>query len=80
MEHIVFTASQLAVILKNRRKELGITQKSAADRVGLLPKTVSALENDPEKCSVESLIKYVAALEFQIVARPKSTSNSTEGW
>lgn len=80
MEHIVFTASQLAVILKNRRKELGITQKSAADRIGLLPKTVSALENDPEKCSVESLIKYVAALEFQIVARPKSASNSTEGW
>ena len=80
MENIVFTASQLGKVLKNRRKELGITQKFAADRVGLLPKTVSALENDPEKCSVESLIKYVAALEFQIFVRPRSASNSTEGW
>lgn len=74
MEHLIFTVSQLSSILKNRRKELGFTQKFAADRVGLLPKTVSALENDPEKCSVESLMKYAASLEFQIVVKPKENT------
>ena len=39
--------------LNSRRKALKLTQKEAADLVGLLPKTVSALESDPDRCSLE---------------------------
>jgi len=79
MEYLIFTDFQLAKSLKNRRIELKLTQKAVAEKVGLLPKTVSALENNPEKCSVESLMKYLSALDLHIVLKAKN-SNVTEGW
>jgi len=79
MEYLIFTDFQLAKSLKNRRIELKLTQKAVAEKVGLLPKTVSALENNPEKCSVESLMKYLSALDLHIVLKTKDF-DVTEGW
>jgi len=41
--------------------------------VGLLPKTISALESSPERSSVESLFKLLSTLELELVLRPKSS-------
>ncbi len=79
MEYAVLTDFQLAKTLRNRRTELKLTQKDAAVKVGLLPKTVSALENHPERCSIESLMKYLSALDLKIVLKTKN-SNPTDGW
>lgn len=65
------TADQLGKILRGRRKELNLTQKEAAEKRGLLPKTVSLLENNPERCSIESLYKYLSALDIQIQVQSK---------
>ena len=62
MDSLVLTNRHLALALKARRKELGLTQLDAASRVGLLPKTISAMESSPERASVESLFKYLSAL------------------
>jgi HTH-type transcriptional regulator/antitoxin HipB len=72
MENLIFTSQQLAKALKSRRKALKLTQKDAAGLVGLLPKTVSALESDPDRCSVESLRKLMAALKLELVFTPKN--------
>ena len=80
MENLVFTSFQLAQILKNRRKELKMSQKEVGSRVGILPKTISALENFPERCSVESLLKYLSALELELISRTRNETDETEGW
>jgi len=73
MEYNVHTPQQLAQALRSQRNSRRLTQKSAGAPVGLLPKTVSALESSPERSSVESLFKLLSALELELVLRPKSS-------
>jgi HTH-type transcriptional regulator / antitoxin HipB len=72
MDAFIFTSQQLAKTLKSRHKALKLTQKEAASLVGLLPKTVSALESDPDRCSLESLRKLLAALRLELAIAPKA--------
>jgi len=76
MQTTVFTLKQLAAVLKARRKALKLTQKDIAALVGLLPKTVSALETDPGRCSVESLRLLLVALKLELPLSPKDESSS----
>lgn len=73
MDQLVYTPDQLAKVLRGRRQFLGLTQRAAGQAVGLLPKTMSALESHPERSSVESLFKLLSALELELVLRPKGT-------
>ena len=73
MEYTVHTLQQLAQALRSQRSSKRLTQKVAGAPVGLLPKTVSALESSPERSSVESLFKLLSALELELVLRPKSS-------
>lgn len=72
MDFIIRTPAQLGHALKARRATKKFTQKDVGKRVGLLPKTISALESMPERSSVESLLKLLAALELELVLREKS--------
>jgi HTH-type transcriptional regulator / antitoxin HipB len=71
MESSILTARQLGQALKGWRKSRNLTQAEAAGRVGLLPKTISALESDPEPSSLGSLFKLLSALDLELVIRPK---------
>jgi len=73
MEYTIHTLQQLAQALRSQRHSRQLTQKVAGAPVGLLPKTVSALESSPERSSVESLFKLLSALELELVLRPKSS-------
>lgn len=83
MDYVIRTPAQLRDALKARRSTKGLTQREAAGLVGLLPKTISALESKPERSSVESLLKLLAALELELVLRErsaKSKSSRTPEW
>jgi len=83
MDQPVYTPHQLAHVLRGQRQFKGLTQKAAGQAVGLLPKTVSALESHPERSSVESLFKLLSALDLELVLRPKGDEvrePSPEGW
>lgn len=71
MEYPIHTPSQLAAALKSRRKTRGMTQQLVASQVGLLPKTVSALENSPDTSAIDSLFKLLSALGLERVLRTK---------
>ncbi len=73
MEHLILTPYQLTVALRNRRKTLNLTQAEAAAKVGLLPKTISALENDPERCTLDSFLKLLSALDLELNLKPIPT-------
>ena len=72
MENLVSTPKQLGSVLKVFRKAKNFSQEEAGSRVGLLQKTVSSLENEASKSTVESLFKIISALELELVVRPKS--------
>jgi len=74
MDYLVLSPEQLAAVLNGRRKQSNKTQADAAALVGLLPKTVSALENKPQRSSIETLFKYLSALDFEMVLRTKEDS------
>ena len=73
MEFLANTPYQLAKILRARRGRLELTQQEASKLVGLLPKTVSALENKPEASSIETLFKYLSALDLEMRLQPKES-------
>lgn len=77
------TPDQLAAVLRGLRKQRGFTQKQAAAKVGLLPKTISAMESDPARASVRSLYKLLSALDVELVLKPgpgASTPTDDAAW
>jgi HTH-type transcriptional regulator / antitoxin HipB len=80
MDHFVPTPDQLAVLLRNIRKEKGLTQAKAAQGAGLLPKTVSLLENSPHRCSVENLFKLLSFLDREVHLLDKNTDSVHESY
>lgn len=74
MEDVIRTPQQLSQVLRAYRKKKGLTQQLAGKDVGLLPKTVSALELKPEGSSIESLFRLLSALDLELVVRAKGSS------
>jgi len=72
----VHTPEQLASVLRGQRQASKLTQKQAAALVGLLPKTISAMESDPERASVGSLFKLLSAIGLELVLQPKTRTKS----
>ena len=71
METIARTPQQLAQVLRAQRARKQLTQALAGKNVGLLQKTISALEQKPEKSSIESLFRLLSALGLELVIREK---------
>lgn len=71
-EFPVTTLDQLAAVLRGRRAQRAATQKQIGAKVGLLPKTISALESRPGHSSVASLFKLLSALDLELVLQPKA--------
>jgi HTH-type transcriptional regulator/antitoxin HipB len=78
MDYTVYTPRQLGQVLKGQRNTQHLTQAEVATPVGLLPKTVSKLERDPDTATLESLFKLLSSLQLELVVRPKSTSSASE--
>ncbi|MGO8693875.1 MAG: helix-turn-helix transcriptional regulator [Rectinemataceae bacterium] len=64
----------MGLALKSARNSRGLTQAEAAGRVGLLPKTISALENHVGSCSIESLLKLLSVLGLELTLTPKNAA------
>jgi HTH-type transcriptional regulator/antitoxin HipB len=79
LSQVVRLPAQLGVALRSRRKELGLSQAEAAARGGLQQKTVSTLENDPQRCTVHSLYRMMAALGVELVLQPRELPVETAG-
>lgn len=76
MEYPIRTTRQLAQALKGWRKSRDLTQAEAAGRVGMRPKTISALESEPDPSTLGSLFKLLSALDLELAIRPKSKGSA----
>lgn len=80
IRQVIRTPRQLAMVLNGHRKEIELSQKQAAEKVGMLPKTISALESGPEKCKIDSLFKLLSALEIEMVLQSKQARSKAAEW
>ena len=80
MDTTAYTPSQLGQVLKGQRVSRQLTQREAADTVGLLPKTISRLERATETATVESLFKLLSALQLELVVRSVPQESPAGEW
>jgi HTH-type transcriptional regulator/antitoxin HipB len=72
----VRTSDQLPQLLQAFRKEAGLTQAEAALRLGVSQQTLSALERNAARVSVERLMRLLSILGVEFVLRKDSPSPS----
>jgi DNA-binding XRE family transcriptional regulator len=79
---VITSQQQLGPTLKGLRKQKGLTQVQMANQSGLGQKTISLLETEPWRCSVDSLLRYMSALEVAMSLDFIATmrSSSSEEW
>jgi HTH-type transcriptional regulator/antitoxin HipB len=58
--------SELSVVLKSMRKQLGLSQGEVGAALGLSQERVSAMENHPERLSVDNLFTLLMVLEAEL--------------
>lgn len=77
---VASTPEELAQLLHGFRAKAELTQAQAAAAGGLLQKTVSTLETDARRASIESLYRLLSALDVEVVLRPKRPGTPGGSW
>jgi HTH-type transcriptional regulator / antitoxin HipB len=72
MDQITRTSPQLGAALRRRRKQAGLSQEALAEKVKLRQATISRLESGDTGTKLGTLLAVVAALDLEIVMRPRS--------
>ena len=68
---------QLGLTLRQRRRELGLTQSQIAEQAGVRAATVSAVENGDSGVKLSTVFALLAALSLELVARRRTTAELT---
>lgn len=79
MKAIVRTSGQLGPILKQLRKAAGWSQSALGQKIGLSQERISAIENHPERVTVDQLLTVLMALDAQLAVenRDAAVANRT---
>ncbi|SFL71969.1 helix-turn-helix domain-containing protein [Methylorubrum salsuginis] len=77
-EHIARTEKQLGAILRRMRKQAGLTQGSLGSRIHLRQGTISRLEAGEPAVQIRTLMEALAALELELVVRPRSRGSAAD--
>lgn len=78
MSFTATTSAQLGSTLRGLRKAAALTQTELAQRSGLQQKTISLLETAPQRCSVDSLMRYISAVEVVLTLQPTGRAQEPE--
>ena len=80
-EQIIHAPSQLAQLLVGLRRQRGLSQKLVAQKAGGLSQArLSALELHPGRFTLERLLLILAALDLELVVRPRRNAPETAEW
>lgn len=82
MEQLIYSAKSLGSALKRRRKEKKLTQREVGKDFNIDQTTVSSIEQGAKGTRLETLFRILAALELEIVIKPKKIINlkNKENW
>ncbi|KGO32997.1 MAG: helix-turn-helix transcriptional regulator [Desulfoprunum sp.] len=71
MQTLLVSSNDLGAVLRDLRRQQGLTQAELGRRVGLDQKKVSLLENGNSNCRIDSLFRLLSALGVGVVVQPK---------
>lgn len=74
METIARTPLQLGNCIRERRRELGLTQEKLAAKGGIRQRTISDVETSAG-VRVDTVFRTLAALDLELVIRPPTKSS-----
>ena len=75
---VIRTPGQLIPIFSAFRKRNGLSQAELARLIGVSQQTVSQLERNPDKATLERLLRAFAAMDVEIVVQSKGASATPE--
>ena len=70
----VRTSGQMGPVLKRLRKAKGWSQLELGKRIGLSQERISAIENHPERVTLDQLLTLMMTLDAEILIGPRSKS------
>jgi DNA-binding XRE family transcriptional regulator len=79
-EYPIKTPEQLGAVLRGYRKNQRLTQRDVGARVGLAQNAVSQLETEPGRAGLARVFKLLAALNLELVVRPRGTPERRSDW
>ena len=79
-DYPIKTPEQLGAVLQGCRKTHQLTQAQVGARVGLPQKEVSKLEKNPANTSLVRVFKLLAALDLELMVRPRRRNAPRSEW
>lgn len=79
-EFVVRTPQQLGPVLQGYRKGRSLTQADVGQTVGLPQSEISRLEFDASSASLSRVFKLLAALDLELVVRPRDKNAARSEW
>ncbi len=79
-DYIARTPKQLGAILRGYRRERKLTQQAVGKGSGMLQSDISQIESDPSSTSLSRLYRVIAALDLELVVRPRGATGRKTDW
>lgn len=80
-EQVIQAPAQLGVLLRGARRQQGMNQQELALKAGGISQNrLSQLELQPGRFTVERLLLILAALDLELVVRPRDNSPKPAEW
>ena len=80
-EQVIRIPAQLGVLLRSVRQQQGLSQQELALKAGGTSQArFSQLELQPGRFTVERLLLITAALDLELVVRPRQSGNEPAEW
>ena len=80
-EQVIRAPAQLGILLRCARREQGMNQQELALRAGGISQArLSQLELEPGRLTVERLLLLLAALNLEVVVRPRQHTIEPAEW
>jgi len=79
-DYAIKTPQQLGAVLRGYRRERRLTQAGVGTKVGLAQKAVSKMELAPGRTGLGLIFKLLAALDLELVVRPRGTPGRRSEW
>ncbi|MGA7859700.1 MAG: helix-turn-helix domain-containing protein [Terracidiphilus sp.] len=77
MDTIARTPLQLGNSIRERRRELGLTQEQLAEKVGVRQRTISDVES-AGTARVDTLLRMLVALDLELLVRPRTKGSASD--
>ena len=80
-EQVIRAPAQLGLLLKGVRRQQGLSQQELALKAGGTSQArLSQLELQPGRLTLERLLLINAALDLELVVRPRQSGNEPAEW